>query len=157
MPQDQGSVERLRPHDREAERGVLGSLLRDNELIPEIVQIVRAEHFYVFAHQKIFEAIATLAVERGQPADPVTLANFLKEKQLIEDAGGYAYIVELWEAAPSAGNHKYYADIIRQQALVRNLIHACNDLASDAYEQGQSAQELLDSAERRILEIAEMG
>jgi replicative DNA helicase len=147
----------LPPHDREAERGVLGSLLRDNELIPEIVQIVRAEHFYVFAHQKIFEAIAMLAIERGQPADPVTLANYLKEKQLIEDSGGYGYIVELWEAAPSAGNAKYYADIIRQKSLVRHLIHACNDLAADAYDQVQPAQELLDSAERRVLEIAEMG
>jgi replicative DNA helicase len=157
MPQDQGSVERLPPHDREAERGVLGSMIRDNELIPEVVQLVRAENFYVFAHQKIFEAIATLAVERGQPADPVTLANYLKEKRLIEDAGGYAYIVELWDAAPSAGNAKYYADIIRQKALIRHLIHACNELAGDAYDQAQPAQELLDSAERRILEIAEMG
>src|SRR5687768_6159138 len=120
MANEQGSPERLPPHNREAERGVLGSMLRDNELIPEVVQLAKAENFYVLAHQKIFEAMTTLALERGQPVDPVTLANFLKEKQLIEDAGGYAYIVELWEAAPSAGNHKYYADIIRQQALVRN-------------------------------------
>ncbi|MCI0683271.1 MAG: replicative DNA helicase [Gemmataceae bacterium] len=157
MADAQRTTERLPPHNREAERGVLGSMLRDNELIPEVVQLVKAENFYVFAHQKIFEAMTTLALERGQPADPVTLANYLKEKQWIEDAGGYAYIVELWEAAPSAGNHKYYAEIIREQALVRNLIHACNDLASDAYDQGQSAQELLDNAERRVLEIAEMG
>lgn len=156
MASDQGSPERLPPHNREAERGVLGSMLRDNECIPEVVQICKAEHFYVFAHQKIFEAIAAL-MERGVPADPVTLANYLKETGLIEDAGGYGYIVELWEAAPSAGNTKYYADIIRQQALIRHLIHACDDLASDAFDQSRPAQELLDNAERRILEIAEMG
>jgi replicative DNA helicase len=119
MADEQRTAQRLPPHNREAERGVLGSMLRDNELIPDVVQLVRAENFYVFAHQKIFEAMTTLHLDRHQPVDPVTLANFLKEKQLIEDAGGYAYIVELWEAAPSAGNHKYYADIIRQQALVR--------------------------------------
>jgi replicative DNA helicase len=156
MATEQGSPERLPPHNREAERGVLGSMLRDNELIPEVVQLVKAENFYVFAHQKIFEAITAL-MERGEPADPVTLANHLKEKALIEDAGGYGYIVELWEAAPSAGNTKYYADIIRQQALIRHLIHACDELASDAFDQAMPAQELLDNAERRILEIAEMG
>ncbi len=157
MEMEQGSPDRLPPHNREAERGVLGSLLRDNELIPEIVQLVRAEEFYVFGHQKIFEAMTNLYVEQGKPADPVTVANWLREKQLIEDVGGPAYFVELWEAAPSAGNAKYYAEIIRQKAIVRHLIHACNDLSADAYDQGQSAQELLDSAERRILEIAEMG
>ena len=156
MAQEQGSPQRLPPHNREAERGVLGSMLRDNELIPEVVQLVKAENFYVFAHQKIFEAVTAL-MERGEPADPVTLANHLKEKSLIEDAGGYGYIVELWEAAPSAGNTKYYADIIRQQALIRHLIHACDDLATDAFDQSLPAQELLDNAERRILEIAEMG
>src|SRR5688572_24063381 len=115
MEREQGSVERLPPHNREAERGVLGSMLRDNELIPEVVQLVRADDFYVFAHQKIYEAVTTLAVERGQPADAVTVANFLKERQLIEDAGGYAYLIELWDAAPSAGNTRHYADIIRQK------------------------------------------
>jgi replicative DNA helicase len=157
MAQEQATTERLPPHNREAERGVLGSMLRDNELIPEVVQLVRAEDFYVFAHQKIFQGLTAIAVDQGKPADPVTLANWLKENQLIEEAGGYGYIVELWEAAPSAGNTKYYADIIRQKALVRHLIHACNDLSADAFDQALPAQELLDSAERRILEIAEMG
>ena len=157
MAQEQATTERLPPHNREAERGVLGSMLRDNELIPEVVQLVRAEDFYVFAHQKIFQGLTAIAVDQGKPADPVTLANWLKENKLIEDAGGYGYIVELWEAAPSAGNTKFYADIIRQKALVRHLIHACNDLSADAFDQALPAQELLDSAERRILEIAEMG
>lgn len=157
MANEQGSPERLPPHNREAERGVLGGMLRDNALIPEVVQLVRAADFYVFAHQKIFEAMSALAVDRGQPADPVTLANYLKEMQLVEDVGGYAYLVELWEAAPSAGNAKYYADIIRQKSLVRHLIHTCNELSADAFDQSMSAQELLDAAERRILEIADMG
>ncbi|MCS7046417.1 MAG: replicative DNA helicase [Gemmataceae bacterium] len=155
MPAEPGRPDRAPPHDREAERGILGSMLRDNALIPEIVQLVRASDFYIFAHQKIFEALVALAVTQGKPADPVTLANYLKENQLVEDTGGYAYIIELWDAAPSAGNHRYYAEIIRQKAIVRNLIHACNELAADAVDEARPPQELLDTAERRILEIAE--
>lgn len=156
MPEN-GTLDRLPPHNREAERSVLGSMLRDNKVIPDVVQQVRADDFYVFAHQKIFEALADLSVVQGKPADPVTLADYLNERQLIQEVGGYAYLVELWDAAPSAAHAIQYAEIIRQKALVRNLIHACNDLQRDAYDQVMPAQELLDSAERRILEVAEMG
>ncbi len=151
-------VDRLPPHNREAERSILGSMLRDNNIIPDIVQKVRAQDFYVFGHQKIFEGIATLAVEEGKAADIITLGNWLTEKQFLEDAGGHAYLVDLWDAAPgSAGNARHYADIVRQKAIIRNLIHACNELSQQAYDQSMAATELLDAAERRILEIAEMG
>jgi replicative DNA helicase len=158
MPGDNGDVERLPPHNRDAERSILGSMLRDNRVIPEVMQRVRAEDFYVFGHQKIFEAMATLAVEQGKSADYITLGDWLTEKKFLEDAGGHGYLVDLWDAAPgSAGNARHYADIVRQKAIVRNLIHACNDLSQQAYEQALPATELLDAAERRIFEIAEMG
>src|SRR5579864_4123561 len=155
---DNGAIDRLPPHNREAERSILGSMLRDNVIIPELVNQVHAEDFYVYGHQKIFEGIATLAVEQGKPADYVTLSNWLSENKLLEDAGGHGYLVDLWDAAPgSAGNARHYADIVRQKAIVRNLIHACNDLSQQAFEQALPANELLDTAERRIFEIAEMG
>lgn len=157
MYPDANGSERLPPFNREAERSLLGSMLRDNNVIPDIVQLTRPDHFYVFAHQKIFEGIATLAVEEGKPADIITLSNWLREKKYLDDAGGDPYIVELWDAAPSAANARYYAEIIRQKAIVRHLIHACNDLQREAYDQALPPNELLDSAERRILEIAEMG
>ena len=155
MPQEQ--EERLPPQDREAERSVLGSMLRDNIVIGDVVQILRAEHFYVFAHQKIFEAITTLAVDRGHPADLVTLADFLKEQGLIEDTGGYAYLMELWDAAPSAANAEFYARIVRDKAVIRSLIHACTQIERDSHDQVMPADELLDNAERKILDIAQMG
>jgi replicative DNA helicase len=157
MATDRDMADRLPPHDREAERCIIGSMLRDNEVIGEIVQLIKADHFYVFAHQKLFEAITTLAIDRGIPADPVTLANYLNENQLTEDIGGYPYIVDLWDAAPSAANAVHYAEIVRQKAIVRNLIHTCTELSRESYEAAKPAQDLLDSAERRILEIAEMG
>src|ERR1700731_4824080 len=104
MPQEREMAERLPPHNRDAERSVLGSMMRDNKVIPDVVQSLRAEDFYVFAHQKIYDAMAELYVVQGKPADAVTLSDFLNEKQLIKDIGDYAYIVELWDAAPSAAN-----------------------------------------------------
>ena len=112
--------DRLPPHNRDAEKSVLGSMLRDNRLIPDVVQIVRPEDFYVFGHQKIFEAIAELYVNQGKSADPVTLASYLADNKLLEDAGGYQYLPELWEAAPSAGNAEHYAQIVRQKSIVRH-------------------------------------
>jgi replicative DNA helicase len=158
MPGANGEQDRLPPHNRDAERSILGSMLRDNGVIPEVMQRVRADDFYVFGHQKIFEAMASLAVEQGKSADYITLGDWLGERKLLDDAGGHAYLVDLWDAAPgSAGNARHYADIVRQKAIVRNLIHACNDLSQQAYEQALPATELLDAAERRIFEIAEMG
>src|SRR5438874_11502054 len=122
MSYDSTGMEHLPPHNREAERSILGSMLRDNNVVPDVVQLVRAEEFYVFAHQKIFEAITLLFVEAGKPADIVTVSNWLTEKQLLEDAGGYGYLVDLWTAAPSSANARSYADIIRQKAIVRHLI-----------------------------------
>lgn len=158
MASDQGVVERLPPHSRDAERSVLGSMLRDNKIIADVINILgsRAEDFYVFAHQKIYAAITQL-FDKNKAADPVTLANDLNEKQLMQDVGGYGYLIELWESAPSAANAGHYAEIVRQKAIVRNLIHACNELQRDAYDQVMPAGELLDNAERRVLEIAEMG
>lgn len=153
-----GGAERLPPHSREAERSVLGSMLRDNKTIPDVIQVLaRGEDFYLFANQKIFEALTTLYIDGGKPADPVTVANWLNEQNLIEDIGGYAYLAELWDAAPSAGNAIHYAEIVRQKAIFRSLIHACNEIQQEAFDQNSGADEVLGGAERRVLEIAEKG
>jgi replicative DNA helicase len=156
MPPDEGAVERLPPQSREAERCVLGSMLRDNAVIGDVVQIVRAENFYTDAHQKIFQAIISL-YDRGHPVDLVVLAELLKEQKHIEDVGGYSYLGELWDAAPTAANAEYYARIVRDKALVRNLIHAGTEILRDAYDQAMPADELLATAERKVLDIAELG
>jgi replicative DNA helicase len=156
MPNDQGGVERLPPQSREAERGLLGSLLRDNAVIGDVVQIIRTENFYLDAHQKIYQAIIGL-YDKGQPVDLLLLAECLKEQKQIEDVGGYAYLGELWDAAPTAANAEYYARIIRDKALVRHLIHAGTEILRDAYDQAMPADELLEGAERKILDIAQLG
>lgn len=158
MPPNQEGPQRLPPHNQEAERSVLGSMMRDNRVIGDVVQILhRAELFYGYAHQEIFKAITYLAVEKGNPADAVTLANYLKERQVLDDVGGYSYLGELWDAAPSAANAEYYARIVRDKAITRDLIHACTDIERDSYDQIMPADQLLDAAERRILEVAQEG
>jgi replicative DNA helicase len=157
MPQDSSAADRLPPHNRDAERSLLGSMLRDNLIINDIVPLVKADHFYIYGHQKIYEAITKLNDDGGKPADIVTVAEFLSQAKQMDEIGGPGYLAELWDAAPSAAHFRQYAEIVRQKAIVRNLIHACTDLQAEAYDQGQPASELLDSAERRILEIAEMG
>src|SRR5205807_1308436 len=102
MPEPEG-VDRLPPQNRDAERSVLGSILRDNTVLDDVVQIVRTPNFYTDAHQKIFEACAKMR-ERGDAIDLVTLAEYLKEQKQIEDVGGYPYLGELWDAAPTAAN-----------------------------------------------------
>src|SRR5262245_44156540 len=95
---------RTPPHSREAERSLLSSMLRDNRIIPEVVTLVRAQDFHVFAHQKIFEAITQLNDDDNKPADTVTVAEYLIGKNLLDEIGGPVYLADLWEAAPSAAH-----------------------------------------------------
>jgi replicative DNA helicase len=156
VPPDAVGAERLPPQNRDAERSVLGSMLRDNGIIGDIVQLLRVDNFYHDAHQKIYLALIAL-YDKAHPADLVTLANYLVEQKQLEDIGNYAYLAELWDAAPTAGNAEYYARIVRDKAVVRNLIHASNEILRDAYDQAQPADELLEAAERKIFDIAQLG
>jgi replicative DNA helicase len=156
MAPDSEALERLPPQNPDAERSVLGSMLRDNAVIGDVVLIVRTENFYADAHQKVFGAIVSL-YERGQPVDLVVLAEELKQRGHLDDVGGYAALAALWDAAPTAANAVYYARIVRDKAQVRNLIHAGTEILRDAYDQVQPADELVEAAERKILEIAQAG
>jgi replicative DNA helicase len=89
--------------------------------------------------------------------DLVTLANYLVEQKQIDDVGGYAYLAELWEAAPTAANALHYARIVRDKGLVRNLINAGTEILRDAYDQTCPADQLLEDAERKILGLSEAG
>jgi replicative DNA helicase len=156
MPPDQGGPERLPPQNRDAERCVLGSMLRDNGVIGDVLQIIREDNFYLDAHQKIFKAIVSL-YDRGHPVDLVMVANVLEEQKQLEDVGRHAYLAELWDVAPTAANAEHYARIVRDKAIVRNLIHAGTEILRDAYDQVLPADELLEGAERKILDIAQLG
>jgi replicative DNA helicase len=157
MPPEGPSAERLPPQSREAERCVLGSMLRDRGVIGDVLQIIQDEgNFYLDAHQKIFKAIKAL-YDKGKPVDLVILAETLREHQQIEDVGGYGYLGDLWDAAPTAANAEHYAHIVRDKAIVRHLIHASTEILRDSYDQVMPADDLLEAAERKVLDIAERG
>ncbi|MEZ6142504.1 MAG: replicative DNA helicase [Zavarzinella sp.] len=151
-----GTDLRLPPQNLEAERSVLGSMLRDNLVINDVLPILRHDNFYTDAHQKIFQVVSDVYSD-GHPVDLVILAHHLRERKFIEDIGGERYLAELWDAAPTAANAEYYAKIVRDAAIARNLIHASTEILRDAYEQSQPMEELLGGAERKILDISEKG
>jgi replicative DNA helicase len=149
-------LDRLPPHNKEAERGVIGGVLRDPDTLPTVQQIIRTDNFYFDAHQKIFQAIVDLSQE-GQPTDLVLLYERLRKNKQLEDVGGKEYLVELWESVPTGANAEYHARLVRDAAMVRSLIHTGNEILRDAYDRTQSAEELVAQAERKIMQIAEAG
>src|SRR5437016_4125150 len=126
-------TDRLPPHNREAEKGVLGGVLRDPDELPTVQQIIRADNFYFDAHQKIYQAVCDLADEH-QPLDLVMLHERLKKNKQLDDVGGVMYLTELWESVPTGANAEYHAKIVRDTAMVRNLIHAGTEILRDAYD-----------------------
>ena len=113
----------LPPHDLAAERGLLGSILRDNTVMADVADAVAPDSFYAHAHQVIYRAMFDLDAKR-EPIDLVTVANAIRAH--LADVGGPIYLAELWEAAPTAQNADYYALIVREKADTRRLIHVAN-------------------------------
>jgi replicative DNA helicase len=153
---EQEAALRLPPQNLDAERSVLGSMLRDNACIPEVVQIVRPTSFYTDAHQKVAAAAVALW-DANSPVDLVTLAEDLRRRGHLEDVGGMPYLARLWDAAPTAANAVYYAQIVRDKAIVRSLVHASTEILRDAYDQAAAPEELLQAAEQKILAIGQAG
>jgi replicative DNA helicase len=156
MSADAIGPDRLPPHSRDAERGVIGGVLRDNEVMSDVVQVIRTDSFYFDAHQKIFNVIKEV-YDQGHPVDLVIIAERLKQQKWLEDIGGIPYLADLWESVPTGANAEYHARIVREKAVIRSLIHAGTEIVRDSYDGVQSADELLGAAERKVLEIAERG
>jgi replicative DNA helicase len=155
MAQEKGT-DRLPPQNLDAERSVLGSLLRDNEVINDVVPLLHLDHFYSDAHRKIYEAIRHL-YDAAQKVDTVLLAEELNRRGQIDDIGSYGYLAELWDAAPTAANAVHYAKIVRDKAVLRYLIHTSTEVLRDAYDQSQPAEELVQTAERKIFQLSDLG
>jgi replicative DNA helicase len=152
-----GESYRLPPQSLEAEQSVLGGLLIDNSSFERIADVLTADDFYRREHRLIFNAIQALN-EAASPADAVTVAEYLEKSGELAAVGGLAYIGSLANNTPSAANIAAYGAIVRENAILRELIHAASDISSTAYRpEGRHAAELLDYAESRVLEISEKG
>lgn len=149
---------RVLPHNIEAEQGLLGALLIDNRGIEKIGDLIRAEHFFMPAHSRIFEAIITFN-ERGQTASPVTLKGYFEQDKDLTDVGGASYLADLAAGVISIINTKDYAQTIYDLYLRRELVLLGEDVVNDAYEQTleRDAQSTIELAESKLFSLAESG
>jgi replicative DNA helicase len=146
---------KMPPHSLEAEQSVLGGLMLDNERWDTVAEKVVAKDFYSRPHRIIFEATAAL-LEGGQPLDLITLSEHLERSDKLDGVGGFAYLAELAKNTPSAANILAYADIVRERALIRDMIGVANEIADAGYDpQGRTSEDLLDMAESKVFAIAE--
>ena len=153
------ATERLRlpPHSVEAEQSMLGGLMLVQRAWDEIADVVSSDDLYRADHRLIFQAIGAL-VERDQPPDAITVGDYLERQGELDAAGGRDYIAQLFEDTPSAANIRAYAKIIREHAMLRQLIEVGGDIAASVHDSsGRTAAELVDLAEQRVFEIADGG
>lgn len=146
-------LDRVPPHDSEAEQSLLGSMLLSDDVIPEVAEIVNQDSFYTDVNRHIFEAILEL-YSKGEPADPITVSDKLMEAGVLEAVGGKSYIHTLVNVVPTAANAKYYAEIVEKNGLLRSLIKVATEIASLGYEPGSEVERVLDKAESLIFGVA---
>ena len=145
------------PQSIEAEQSVLGGLLLDNSAFDIVADKITPEDFYRREHRLIFRAIGELSQENS-PADVVTVSEWLEKTKELDAAGGLAYLGSLANNTPSTANIAAYADIVRERAILRQLIQAANDISNNAYNpDGRNALEVMDVAQARIFDITEKG
>ncbi|MFQ6371599.1 replicative DNA helicase [Shewanella sp. YIC-542] len=146
---------KLPPHSIEAEQSVLGGLMLEAEAWDKVAEVLVKEDFYSRAHKLIFSAMQTL-VDHGQPLDLITVSEQLELTNELQDAGDFAYLGEIAKNTPSAGNIISYAEIVRERAVVREMIRVAHEIADAGYNpEGRDSGALLDLAETKVFKIAE--
>lgn len=142
-----GSIDRIPPHNLEAEMALLGAIMVDRDLYDVVAQYVRPSSFYAHVHETIFQTFQEL-VNENQPLDKITLANRLREKDAYERVGGITYISSLMDTVQSSGSALYYARIVAEKKGLRDLIA----IGSTAVQLGYEAEEEgpVDAANRII-------
>jgi len=155
----EGEVSRIKmlPHSLEAEQSVLGGLLLSADAWDAVAEAVVESDFYRPNHRTIFRQIAQLA-EALEPIDVITLADKLAAAGDLEGAGGLPYLAELAQNTPSASNIRAYAQVVRERASLRKLIEAAQEIADSGFApEGRTSDDLINEAERRIMQISEQG
>jgi len=149
-----GLGDRLPPQNLEAERSVLGSILLDNEVLHDVVTFLRVQDFYRDAHQVIYAAIRDM-YDRSKGIDVVTLSAELVLRGQLQDVGGDDMLEQIVNSVPHAANAQYYAELVKEKSVNRQLIENATEIIRDAYSNQFTADELLESAERKIFNIGE--
>jgi replicative DNA helicase len=153
---DVGKLKTL-PHSAEAERSLLGGMMLSHEAWDAVADIVTSQDFYFQKHTYIFKELSALA-EAAEPLDVVTLSGALEKNGTLEAAGGLSYLVELVKNTPSAANIRAYAKIVHDRATLRRIIKTATEIQNTAFNpEGRDSGDVLDSAERLIMQVGENG
>ncbi len=147
-------ADRLPPHNLDAEQAVLGAILMDSQVLTLVAERLRPEDFYRQGHQRLFQAMLDVA-ERGEPVDLVTVAAELQKSKQLEEVGGVSYLTELADSVPTSAHADHYARIVEEKAILRRLIRTATQIAASGYTGGDDVAEILDDAERKILDISQ--
>jgi len=146
-------IEKLPPQSNDAEMAVLGSMLLDREPIMQAVEMLDASYFYKDAHRRIYSAILKL-FDENKGVDIVTVIEELKKTNSLDDIGGPAYITAISSSVPTTANFIHYAKIVKEKALLRNLINTATNIVSSCYDATQDIDTILDRSEQLIFDIS---
>jgi len=142
------------PHSLEAEKTVLGGILVNNQNLNIVLSVISPEDFYKQANRTILEKMIYL-IDKGLTIDLLSLSEELQRAGCLEEVGGASYVSSLMDGIPKSLNVEYYAQIIKEKALLRRLILSSAKIISSSYEQKEDADQLLDEAQSSIIEVAE--
>ncbi|MBI5665179.1 MAG: replicative DNA helicase [Nitrospirae bacterium] len=146
--------DRLPPQNIEAEQSVLGAVLLENEAIAVVIEQLQPGDFYKDSHKKIFVVMLEL-YEKNEPIDLITVTEILSRKEQLEEIGGASYLSSIVNLVPTSANARYHAKIVKEKAVLRNLIVTATEIITESYDTEQDVHELLDKAESKIFNISE--
>ena len=147
-------LERPLPHSADAERAILGAIILDNGLVNQAIELLRPDDFYVRAHHHVFRAMIAMS-ERGAEINPILLGEELRREGALEQVGGVTFISELTYGLPHFTNLAHYAKVVRDKSLLRQLVKSANKITSEALEEEDEADVILDHAEQIIFALAD--
>jgi len=148
------TFDRVPPQNLEAEQSVLGSMLIEKQAILRAVEILRPQDFYSEAHQAVFATLARL-FDKGQAVDLITVTEALRQEGTLEKTGGVPYLTTLANLVPTAANIEYYARIVEEKAILRDLIRASTDVVGKAYTAKEDVEIILDEAEQAVFSVSQ--
>src|SRR5690625_251446 len=151
-----GIQDRIPPHNIEAEQAVLGAIFLEPDSFSIASEVLLPEDFYRASHQRIYKAMFDL-FEQGEPIDIVTVTTILKNNQTLDEVGGVTYLSELADSIATAANISYYRDIVEEKSLLRRLIRTATDIVTFSYDNEDDVDDVLNEAERNILEVSSRG
>ena len=145
---------KIPPQDIVAEKSLLGAIMLQDGVMPEILTILKPSDFYEKRHEVIFDAMVKL-YDQHKPIDLLTLTSELRAGKKLKEIGGATYLTELSNFVPAAAHAKAYAEIIEKASIRRRLIRAGTEIANQAYEEDTNAHDLVGSAERQLFEVSD--